>query len=182
MLCRAVHWPAVAHPFTQSIGSPFGSGVIVTGTGLTLNNFLYWSDVQPGSPNRSRPGDPLPMCMSPSISTRNGKPVLALGTPGSYGIMQTQVQAMVQYVDFGHRLQDAIEQPRARLTDGRAVEIETRVSPQVLSALRYRGHDVIPGEAWTMKVGGMQGVAIDEATGVKTGGCDPRRDGYIVPA
>jgi gamma-glutamyltranspeptidase/glutathione hydrolase len=166
---------------TQSIGSPFGSGVIVPGTGLTLNNFLYWADVQPGSPNLSKPGEPLPMCMSPSISTRDGKPVLALGTPGSYGIMQTQVQALVQHVDFGHGLQDAIDQPRARLWDGRKVEIETRITPPVMSALRYRGHDVIPGEAWTMKVGGMHGVALDPDTGVKTGGCDKRRDGYVVP-
>lgn len=166
---------------TQSIGSPFGSGVIVPGAGLCLNNFLFWADVQPNSPNRTKPGAALPMCMSPTISTRDGKPVLALGTPGSYGIMQTQVQALVQHVDFGHSVQNAIEQPRARLWDGRAVEFETRIAPETLSALRYRGHDVIPGEAWTMRVGGMQGVAVDPATGVKTGGADPRRDSYVVP-
>src|SRR5262245_20420477 len=72
---------------TQSLGSPFGSGVVVPGTGLCLNNFLYWTDVNPESPNRTRPGEPLPVCMAPSISLRNGRPVLALGTPGSYGIL-----------------------------------------------------------------------------------------------
>jgi gamma-glutamyltranspeptidase/glutathione hydrolase len=166
---------------TQSIGSPFGCGVIVPGTGLTLNNFLYWADVQSGSPNRSKPGAHLPMCMAPSISTADGKPVLALGTPGSYGILQTQVQALVQHVDFGHSIQSAIEQPRCRLMDGRVVHVETRVRPEVVSALRYRGHGVLAAENWTMLVGGMQGVAIDPATGVKTGGADPRRDGYVVP-
>ena len=55
---------------TQSLGSPFGSGVVVPGTGLCFNNSLYWADVQPGSPNRSKPGDELPMCMSPTLSTR----------------------------------------------------------------------------------------------------------------
>lgn len=166
---------------TQSIGSPFGSGVIVPGTGLTLNNFLYWADVQPGSPNRSRPGDALPMCMSPSVSTIDGKPALALGTPGSYGILQTQVQAMVQHVDFKLAPQDAIEQPRARLWDGADVEIETRLDPAVVDALGKRGHRILDGGQWTMKVGGMHAVAIDLATGAKTGGCDPRRDGYVVP-
>src|SRR4030095_8774936 len=72
---------------TQSLGSPFGSGEVVPGTGLCLNNFLYWTDVTPLSTNRTRPGDPLPVCMAPSISLRNGNPVLALGTPGSYGIL-----------------------------------------------------------------------------------------------
>ena len=166
---------------TNSIGAPFGSGVIVPGTGLTLNNFLFWADVQPTSPNRSRPGTALPMCMAPSISTRGGKAVLALGTPGSYGILQTQVQALVQHVDFDHGVQDSIEQPRVRLWDGRAIEPETRLSRAVIDELRRRGHEIIDGAPWTMKVGGMHAVARDAETGMLTGGCDPRRDGYVVP-
>ena len=156
--------------------------MVVPGTGLCLNNFLYWADVNPASPNRVKPGEQLPMCMAPSISTVDGAPVLALGTPGSYGILQTQPQAMVQHVDFGLPLQQAIEAPRARLTDGRAVLLESRVEAQVHAELRQRGHDLTSGPDWTMKVGGMQGVAIDPETGVFTGGCDPRRDGYCVPA
>ncbi|HRK17778.1 MAG TPA: gamma-glutamyltransferase [Hyphomicrobiaceae bacterium] len=165
---------------TNSLGSPYGSGVIVPGTGVTLNNFLYWADVQPSSPNRTKPGDALPMCMAPTISTRDGVGVLALGTPGSYGILQTQVQAMVQHVDFGQPLQDAIEAPRVRLWDGRQIEPESRLGPQVIEALRARGHDVVAGDAWTMRVGGMHAVARDPATGLMTAGCDPRRDGYVV--
>jgi gamma-glutamyltranspeptidase / glutathione hydrolase len=167
---------------TNSLGSVFGSGVVIPETGVTLNNFLYWADVNPRSPNLARPGGPLPICMAPSIATRAGKPVLALGTPGSYGILQTQVQALVQYLDFGLPLQDAIEAPRGRLFDGRQVYAESRIAPAVLDALRQRGHDIEAGLPWTMKVGGMQGIAIDPATGVMTGGCDPRRDGYVATA
>ena len=167
---------------TQSIGSAYGSAVIVPGTGVTMNNFLYWADVQPASPNRSRPGGILPMCMSPSISLSEGRPVLALGTPGSYGILQTQVQALVQLVDFRRDIQDAIEAPRARLLDGRQVLAESRITEATLEELRRRGHDVETGEPWTMKVGGMQGISIDPVSGIRTGGCDPRRDGYVVPA
>jgi gamma-glutamyltranspeptidase / glutathione hydrolase len=47
--------------------------------------------------------------------------------------------------------------------------------------LRARGHALSSGPDWTMRVGGMQGVARDDA-GTFTGGCDPRRDGYVVPA
>jgi len=165
---------------TQSLGSVFGSGVVVPGTGLCMNNFLYWADVTPGSPNRVERGDAMPICVAPSIVTEGDRPVLALGTPGSYGILQTQPQAFVQYVDFGLPLQQAIEAPRARLTDGRAVLLESRVDADVRAALRTRGHDLSDGPDWTMKVGGMQGVALKDGT--YTGGCDPRRDGYCVPA
>jgi gamma-glutamyltranspeptidase/glutathione hydrolase len=120
--------------------------------------------------------------MAPTISLRDGKPVLALGTPGSYGILQTQAQAMVQYVDYGLPLQDAIEQPRARLWDGRQVQPETRIAPDVLKGLGARGHAILPGEAWTMKVGGMQAVALNPASGLMTAACDPRRDGYVATA
>ena len=165
---------------TQSIGSPFGAAVIVPGTGVTLNNFLFWADVQPGSPNRAKPGAQLPICMSPSITTKDGKPVLALGTPGSYGILQTQVQAMVQYLDFGVPLQAAIEAPRARLLDGRRVVIEPRLDETVVSQLQLRGHAIERAAPWTMMVGGMQAVSVDPVTGVKTGAADPRRDGYAI--
>jgi gamma-glutamyltranspeptidase/glutathione hydrolase len=167
---------------TQSLGSVFGSAVVVPGTGLCLNNFLYWADVNPDSPNRVTPGGPLPMCMAPSIVTKDDAAVLALGTPGSYGILQTQPQALVQYLDFGLPMQQAIEAPRGRLTDGQDVVLESRIEPEVHAELRTRGHKVTTGPAWTWKVGGMQGVAIDPKTGVLTGGCDPRRDGYVVPA
>jgi gamma-glutamyltranspeptidase/glutathione hydrolase len=166
---------------TQSLGSVFGSGVVVPGTGVCLNNFLYWADVNPKSPNRVKQGDAMPICVAPSIVTDGDRPVLALGTPGSYGILQTQPQAIVQYIDFGLPLQQAIEAPRARLTDGRAVLLESRVDPKVHDELRVRGHGLSSGPDWTMKVGGLQGVAVD-AAGTFTGGCDPRRDGYVVPA
>ncbi len=52
---------------TQSLGSVFGSGVVVPGTGLCLNNFLYWADVNPKSLNCVKTGEQLPMCMAPSI-------------------------------------------------------------------------------------------------------------------
>ena len=105
---------------TQSLGAKFGCGVVVPGYGVCLNNFLYWGEVDLRGPNALRPGGPLALPMAPSIATRNGRPVLALGTPGSYGICQTQPQALVQHVDFGLGIQDAIEAPRARLWDGTA--------------------------------------------------------------
>jgi gamma-glutamyltranspeptidase/glutathione hydrolase len=167
---------------TQSLGARFGCGVVVPGHGVCLNNFLYWGEVDLRGPNALRPDGPLALPMAPSIATRNGRPVLALGTPGSYGICQTQPQALVQHVDFGLGIQDAIDAPRARLWDGRRVQIESRISADVIKALCERGHTAEAAPAWTPGVGGMHGIAIDPATGVMTGGCDPRRDGFVASA
>jgi len=167
---------------TQSLGATFGCGVVVPGTGVCLNNFLYWGEVNPKGTNYMRPGGPLALPTAPTIATRKGRPVLALGTPGSYGICQTQTQTMVQLVDYGLQIQDAIEAPRARLWDGRRVQVEGRVRPEVVEALNARGHAAESYVPWTMTVGGMHGIVIDPETGAMTGGCDPRRDGYVATA
>ncbi len=167
---------------TQSLGAKFGCGVVVPGYGVCLNNFLYWGEVDPRGRNALRPGGSLALPMAPSIATRNGRPVLALGTPGSYGICQTQPQALVQHVDFKLGIQDAIEAPRGRLWDGRRVQVESRISPDVIAALGERGHAAEATAAWTSGVGGMHGIAIDPETAVMSGGCDPRRDGFVASA
>jgi gamma-glutamyltranspeptidase/glutathione hydrolase len=168
---------------TQSLGGGYGCGVVIPGTGVCLNNFLYWGEVDPRGTNPLLPGGVLALPTAPSIATRaDGRPVLVLGTPGSYGICQTQTQALVQHVDFGLGLQDAIEAPRARLWDGRRVEAENRIAASTLAELKARGHDVVSNDAWTMHVGGMQGVAIDADSGAMTGAADPRRDSYVATA
>ena len=154
---------------TQSLGSPFGSGVVVPGTGVCLNNFLYWTEVNAQEPEphqaRRRAAD-----VHVALDLDRGWPsVLALGTPGSYGILQTQAQAFVHHLDFGLPLQEAIEAPRARLWDGRQVQVEGGVPAATIAALSERGHDAEAFLPWTMKVGGMQAVAVDPATGVMTG-------------
>lgn len=163
---------------TQSLGSIYGSGVVVPGTGVCMNNFLNWMDLATASPNVLRPGKPIGMCLAPTISTRAGLPVLALGTPGSYGILHTQVQALVQYLDYGLPLQQAVEAPRARLWDGRLIHAESRISEETISELRSTGHDVQAVDPWTLKVGGMQAIERDADSGRLTGAADPRRDGY----
>ena len=167
---------------TQSLGSAYGSGVMIPGTGVILNNFLNWTDLNPASPNALQPGQRLAMCMAPSISTRDGKGILALGTPGSYGILQTQVQAMVGHVDFGLDVQAAIEMPRARLWDGKQIYVERRVPHSVCVELSARGHDVVLLPDYSWRTGGMQAVSRDPDSGALAGAADSRRDGAAVPA
>ncbi len=164
---------------TQSLGSAFGCGVVVPGTGVCLNNLLAWGDADPRGGNPLHPGSDLALPIAPALATREGKPALALATPGSYGISQTQAQALVQHVDFRLAVADAIAAPRARLFDGAHVLAEDRFGAETLAALAERGHKVETTAAWSVKAGGMQGIALDPASGALFGTADPRRDGAV---
>jgi gamma-glutamyltranspeptidase / glutathione hydrolase len=163
---------------TQSLGSIYGSGVVIPGTGICMNNFLNWGDLNPASPNHLRPGGRLSMCLAPTVTMQDDKPILALGTPGSYGILHTQVQALVQHFDFGLPLQQAIEAPRVRLWDDNLVHAEGRFDASTIARLNERGHVVHSIAPWTRVVGGIQAVSRDPVTRALIGAADPRRDGY----
>jgi gamma-glutamyltranspeptidase/glutathione hydrolase len=165
---------------TQSLGAAFGSGFVAGDTGLVLNNFLYWTDLDPASPNYMQPGKPRESAMSPCIVTESGRPVLGIGTPGSFGILQTTLQMLLNHLDFGMNVQAAIEAPRVRAFERTLVDAEARISADTIAGLRSRGHEVNVLDSWTWKVGGGHGVAIDPNSGVLTGGADPRRDGASV--
>ncbi len=166
---------------TQSLGAVYGAGIVVPGTGVCLNNFLNWGELNPEAPNFMAPGSELALPIAPSLSLKDGQPVLALGTPGSYGICQTQAQVMVQHMVYDRPLQAAVSAPRGRLWDGKRVCAESRYDPATLDGLRARGHAVEVVDAYTWMVGGMHGIARDPATGALEGAADPRRDGYAVP-
>jgi gamma-glutamyltranspeptidase/glutathione hydrolase len=168
---------------TQSLGSPFGSGFVAPGTGVFLNNFLLWTDLEPGSPNRLRGGEAIELMLSPTQGFRDGRCVLSIGTPGSFGILQTQAQMILNHLEFGMDVQEAIEAPRVRAYRDRLLDVEVRVPEPTRAALAARGHEVhVLDEdgGWSWVVGGAQGITRDPESGALTGGADPRRDGYAV--
>jgi gamma-glutamyltranspeptidase/glutathione hydrolase len=165
---------------TQSLGNPFGSGFMAGETGLMLNNFLYWTDLDPTSPNALAPGKKMENCMSPPQVYRDGRVLMTMGTPGSWGILQTQPQAILNVLAFGMNVQEAIEAPRVRHMGGFDVAIEGRVPDAVVAELERRGHHVERLPDYTWLVGGMHGIYRDPETGIMLGGADPRRDGYAV--
>jgi gamma-glutamyltranspeptidase/glutathione hydrolase len=149
-------------------------------TGLMLNNFLHWTDHHPDSPNALAGGKKMENCMAPPQVYRDGRFVMTMGTPGSWGIPQTQTQAILNVIVHGMNVQEAIEQPRFRHTAGRGIAVESRVPEAVTDALAALGHDVSRIPEWSWLVGGMQGIYRDPDSGVLMGGADPRRDGYAV--
>jgi len=167
---------------TQSNGSGFGNGFVAGDTGIVMNNFLYWTDLDPASPIYMRPGSPQrEIPMAPCIVTRpDGRPTLGIGTPGSYGILQTTLQMLLNALDFGLNVQAAIEAPRVRAYERTIVEVESRVHESTRVALTRLGHEVRAIDPFSWRVGGGHGIARDPDTGLLSGGADPRRDGVAL--
>ncbi|MBI4280206.1 MAG: gamma-glutamyltransferase [Armatimonadetes bacterium] len=165
---------------TQSVGDFFGAGVVAGNTGILLNNLAYWFDLNPDSPNAIGPGKGIEMPMSPCIVFRNDRPVLALGTPGGHGILETTVQILINLLDLGMNIQAAIEAPRFRTQEGRRVVMESRIPPEVRDALATLGHEIEPAGEWaaaSFSLGRAQGIWIEPGSGTLMGGADPRTDG-----
>ncbi|MEZ4532756.1 MAG: gamma-glutamyltransferase [Thermomicrobiales bacterium] len=165
---------------TQSLGDGFGSGVMAGETGLMLNNFGYWFDFDPDSPNVIGPNRNIEMCMAPAVIFRDDKLFMVIGTPGSFGILQTTPQMISNVIDHGYSIQAAIEAPRIKATIGTRLQIETRIPEAVRDGLTVLGHVLEPLGDWSPLVGGGQGIMIDPDTGAYCGGGDPRRDGYAL--
>jgi gamma-glutamyltranspeptidase/glutathione hydrolase len=165
---------------THSNGGTFGNAFVAGATGIPMNNFIYWQDINPESPNHIKAGSSMEMPMAPCIVTRDGAPVLGIGTPGSYGILQTTLQMLLNRLDFGFNVQASIEAPRVRAFERTLVDAEARIPAASLDGLRARGHELNVLPDWTAQVGGGHGVAIDPDSGLMTGGADPRRDGAAI--
>jgi gamma-glutamyltranspeptidase/glutathione hydrolase len=165
---------------TQTLGVPFGSGFAVPGTGLVLNNILKWSDLDPASPNVVRAGRKAGTMMSPTHVFKDGAFALSVGTPGSYGILQTQPQMLLNLLEFGFSMQEAIEQPRVRVYRDRLVDAESRIPEATREDLARRGHEINVIDDWSWVVGGGQGIARDPESGAWMAGADPRRDCYAL--
>jgi gamma-glutamyltranspeptidase/glutathione hydrolase len=166
---------------TQSLGDGFGSGVMAGSTGLMLNNFNYWFDSDRNSPNLIGPGKAIEMCMSPAaITNANGGLFSLIGTPGSFGIVETTPQMIMNVIDHSFNIQAAIEAPRFRTYEGTLLEMEARIPKAVRDELIEKGHTVRVVDDYSYLVGGGQGTMVDQDSGALLGGADPRRDGIAL--
>ena len=96
---------------TQTLGGGFGSAVAPGDTGLFLNNMAHWFDLEEGVPNRLAGGKRVDFCLAPTQTFKDGRFHVSLGTPGSWGILQTTPQFVMNFLDFGMNVQEAIEAP-----------------------------------------------------------------------
>ena len=167
---------------TQTLGGGFGCGRVVPGTGLTLNNGINWMEVDPAcdTPNLIEGGRQWSQPMAPLQVYKDGKFCLSVSTPGSYGILQTTLQMMLNHLEFGASIQEAIEAPRIRTWGSTVLSVEDRIAAEVRDELAELGHEIELLPAYSAKHGGGQGVTVDLDSGARTGGADPRRDGVAI--
>jgi len=112
---------------------------------------------------------------------KDGRPFLTLGSPGGTRIFPSLSQILINIVDFGMSLDEAIEAPRffSYSADGtvRDLSVEPRIPERTLAALRTLGHKIALKEPYDKYFGGAQGIMILRDKKILLGGADSRRDG-----
>jgi gamma-glutamyltranspeptidase / glutathione hydrolase len=130
--------------YTFTIEQTGGSGIVVPGRGFLLNNELTDFEFLPGLPN-SPDGEKRPRSsMSPTIVFKDGKPLLAVGSPGGAAIITTVLQILVNHLDLGMSLPDAIAAPRASQRNGPTTQSEPAFTDLYGAALTGLGHRLVP--------------------------------------
>ncbi|HEX2060071.1 MAG TPA: gamma-glutamyltransferase, partial [Thermoanaerobaculia bacterium] len=181
---------------TYTLNDSYGAGVTAKGTGVLLNNEMDDFTSKPGVPNdygliqsdanaiapKKRPLS----SMTPTIVLKDGKPYFAIGSPGGPTIINTVLQVIVNVIDFGMDIQQAIDAPRIHhqwLPDMIFWEA-FGVNPDTRAALEKMGHKFreIPGASRRSPsdIGDAHGVMIDPKTGMRLGASDPRLGGVAV--
>jgi gamma-glutamyltranspeptidase/glutathione hydrolase len=169
---------------TQTLGDFFGSHLVAADTGVLFSDEMRHLHLDPNDPSRLEPGKRSRSNESPIIILKDGRPYMAIGTPGSDGIWQHLVQVIANVIDFGMDVQTAITAPRMRV--GGSTEagaeikpiflVEDRIPATTIEALRAKGYEIRPIE----QSGRVNGIVIDPSTGFRLGGADPRENGYAL--
>jgi gamma-glutamyltranspeptidase/glutathione hydrolase len=160
---------------TQTINNLFGAKFLIPGLGTVPNNYMNLYDPRPGQALSLAPGKRVITSMSPMMALRHGKLVYALGLPGGKKIFPSALQALLNLIDHGMSLQEAVEAPRI-WTEGNALEVEQAVPDGVRAALTSMGHSVV---AVPTVAGGMNGIQFHD-DGTLTGAACWRADGTPV--
>ena len=163
--------------YIQSNYMGFGSGIVVEGTGISLQNRGADFSLDPQAANALQPGKRTYHTIIPGFLMKDGKPVGPFGVMGGYMQPQGHLQVVMNYVDFHLNPQQALSAPRWQwLRDG-SVIVEDSFRPEMIEELRRRGHDVrVEAEASAFGRGQMI-VLLDN--GVLVGGTEPRTDSLI---
>jgi gamma-glutamyltranspeptidase/glutathione hydrolase len=161
---------------TCSNGS--GSGVLVPGTGVILNNMLGEEDLNPLGFHRIEPGRRVPSMMAPTVVLRDGEIELGLGSAGSNRIRSAILQTIARVVEEGMSADEAVRAPRLHFEQG-VVQAEPGIDDAALGRMEAGGMPVGRRPAINLFFGGVQAVARDPETGGLSGGGDPRRGGAV---
>ena len=153
-----------------------GSGLVVPGTGIHVNNMMGEQDLSPLGFFTHPPGRRLPSMMAPTVVLSGGRPELVLGSAGSNRIRSALLQVIVNVIDRGMDAQAAVDAPRLHWEDG-IVYAEPGIDA---AALEARGLRASPRSASATCSSAAARPSSATPTGVLSGGGDPRRGGAVV--
>src|SRR5258706_3657271 len=157
---------------TQTINNLFGAKIMIPGLGAIANNYMNLFDPRPGHALSLAPGKRVTTSMSPMMALNGGKLRYALGLPGGKRIFPSAMQALINLIDHGMSLQEAVEAPRV-WTEGNALEVESAVPENVRAKLAAFGHKV---QAVPTVAGGMNAIQFHD-DGRMSGAACWRADG-----
>jgi gamma-glutamyltranspeptidase/glutathione hydrolase len=169
--------------FINSIFSAFGSAIVAGDTGIVLQNRGAGFSLEPNHPNRIEPGKRPFHTLIPAMVFKDNRLLMSYGVMGGDVQAQGHVQVLVNLIDRGLNLQQAIDAPRVRYISGRGVMMEEELTAPVIGDLVQRGHQRVmpdPGLTHRALMGGGQAIMIDPATGTLLGASDSRKDGLAL--
>ena len=162
--------------------------VIAGKTGIPLSSRMQAFVLEPGHPNQLAPGKRPRVTLSPTLVMKDGKPVMAMSTPGGDNQDQAMLQVLLNMIDFGMQPQEAVEAPRFQTEHFYAsfanhefvpgkLNVENRVAPETIEQLKALGHVVQASPAWSNS--SAPTVIWVSPDGVLHGGADPRRGRFV---
>lgn len=159
-----------------TLGGLFGSKIMPDGTGFWLNNSLRYCTFEPaGNPMDAHPGRRKLSSDAPSILFKDGRPVIAIGTPGGHTITQTISQMIMNLLDHGMGIEEAISAPRIAFIEPNTMAVEETLPEAIRDNLAGMGHEI-----QVRYLGNANGLAIeylDDGTVRFSGASDPRGAG-----
>ncbi len=153
----------------QTVVDGFGSGIVVPGTGIAMNNGMYGLDPEPGHANSIDGRKRRIQNVCPTILLRDGEPFMSVGAPGGRKIQVSVAHVIVNVVDHGMGIQDAIEAPKL-FRETSTVYVDNRYPSEVREGLLERGHDLVWVDRERYGWGRPVGVVVDPETGLLHGG------------
>ena len=164
---------------------------IIPGTGLAISSRGCQSRLEPGHPAEVKPGKRPRLTPNPALAFRDGKLLMAFGTPGGDQQSQAMLQVFLNIVEHGMTVQQAVEAPRMSSQSfpnsfaphgyfpGR-MNMEENMPRETIEDMRRRGHDVEIWPRYPAANAGVCAVKVDPDTGMRHAGADPRREGYAM--
>ena len=161
----------------QSNFRGFGSGIVIPGTGIALNDRGNGFSMDPASDNCVAPGKKPYHTIIPGFLMKDGRALGPFGVMGGFMQPQGHVQVLMNMIDYGLNPQEALDAPRWQWLGGRKIEIETGFGNELAEALRRRGHEVTMTDDFISFGRGQ--IILRDDNGVLMGATEPRADGTV---